>query len=319
VAFLAAVDKESVLLFTLILVVCALFVANSATAAVRSPRRELGVLACLGWTRPRIYAAVLGELALLGLGAGVAGGALSLPVAAALHLHVSLGRAILAVPAAVALAVAAGGVPAWLASRAEPIAAIRPPVLPARRARRLSGVMGLAVVNVLRTPGRSLVGAFSLAAGVAALTMLTAVTLAFRGTIVGSLLGNAVAVQVRGVDYVAVAATIALGVMAVADVLFLNIRERAAELATIRALGWPESALGRLVVTEGAAIGLCGSLVGAAAGLAGAAEFAGQFPAQLLLAAAAAGLAGMLVTVIAALVPAQLLRRLPTAQLLAEE
>jgi putative ABC transport system permease protein len=242
VAILAAVDKESVLLFTLILVVCALFVANSATAAVRSRRRELGVLACLGWTRPRIYAAVLGELALLGLGAGVAGGALSLPLAAALHLHVSLGRAILAVPAAVALAVAAGGVPAWLASRAEPIAAIRPPVLPARRARHLSGVIGLAVVNVLRTPGRSLVGAFSLAVGVAALTMLTAVTLAFRGTIVGSLLGNAVAVQVRGVDYVAVAATIALGVMAVADVLFLNIRERAAELATIRALGWPESA-----------------------------------------------------------------------------
>jgi putative ABC transport system permease protein len=46
-----------------------------------------------------------------------------------------------------------------------------------------------------------------------------------------------VAVQVRCVDYVAVAATIALGVTAVADVLFLNIRERAAELATIRAAG----------------------------------------------------------------------------------
>jgi ABC-type antimicrobial peptide transport system permease subunit len=149
--------------------------------------------------------------------------------------------------------------------------------------------------------------------------VLTAVTLAFRGTVVGSLLGNAVAVQVRGVDYVAVAATIALGVMAVADVLFLNIRERAAELATIRALGWPESALSRLVVTEGAAIGLCGSLVGAAAGLAGAAEFAGQFPARLLLAATVAGLAGVLVTVVAALVPAQLFRSLPTAQLLAEE
>jgi putative ABC transport system permease protein len=76
-----------------------------------------------------------------------------------------------------------------------------------------------------------------------------------------------VAVQVRCVDYVAVAATIALGVTAVADVLFLNIRERAAELATIRP----------------------------------------------------AGLASVLVTVVAALVPAQLPRRLPTAQLLAEE
>ena len=319
VAILSAVDKKSVVLFTLILVVCALFVANSATAAVRNRRQELGVLACLGWTRPRIYATVLGELALLGLAAGVAGGALSLPLAAALQLRVSPGRAILAVPAAVGLAVAAGGVPAWLASRADPVAAVRPPVLDAGQARHPRGVMGLAVVNVLRTPGRSLVGALSLAVGVAALTMLTAVTLAFRGAIVGSLLGNVVAVQVRSVDYVAVAATVVLGVLAVADVLFLNIRERAAEFAAIRAFGWPESALGRLVVTEGAVIGLAGSLAGAAAGLAAAAEFAGQFPVRLLLAATAAVLAGVLVTVAAALLPAQLLRRLPTAQVLAEE
>ncbi len=106
--------------------------------------------------------------------------------------------------------------------------------------------------------------------------MLTAVTFAFRGVVVGTLLGNAVAVQVRGVDYVATIATIALGVLAVADVVFLNIRERAPELATIRAFGWRESALSRLVVTEGALIGVGGALAGAALGLAATAEFTGQ-------------------------------------------
>ena len=45
VAILNAVDKTSVVLFTLILVVCVLFVGNAATAAVRGRRRELGVLA----------------------------------------------------------------------------------------------------------------------------------------------------------------------------------------------------------------------------------------------------------------------------------
>jgi hypothetical protein len=55
--------------------------------------------------------------------------------------------------------------------------------------------------------------------------MLAAVTFAFRGVIVGSLLGDAVAVQVRGVDYVAAIATIALCVLAVADVMFLNVRD----------------------------------------------------------------------------------------------
>ena len=319
VAILTAVDKKSVLLFVLILVVCALFVANSATAAVRGRRQELGVLACLGWTRPRLFTVVLGELAVIGLAAGVLGAAASLPVAALLHLHASPGRAALAVPAAVILAVAAGVGPAWLAARADPVASVRPPVLAVRRGHHPAGLIGLAAVNVLRTPGRSLVGALSLAVGVAALTLVTGVTLAFRGVVVGSLLGDAVAVQVRGVDFVAIAATVALGVLAVTDVVVLNIRERSAEFATLRALGWPESALGRLVVGEALLIGVAGSVAGAALGLAAAAEFTGQVPGRLWLAALAGVVAATAVTSGAAILPARMLRYLPTAQLLAEE
>ncbi len=319
VAILSSIDKNSVVLFALILIVCVLFVANSASAAIRGRRRELGVLACLGWTRPRLFTAVLGELAAIGLAAGLLGAVAALPLSSAVGLHASLGRAALAVPIAVGVAVIAGLIPASLAALAEPVASVRPPVLGVRRARQPGGITALAAVNVLRTPGRAAVGAVSLAVGVTALTILAAVTIAFRGVVVGSLLGNAVAVQVRGVDYVAVTATVALGVFAVADVVFLNIRERAPELAAIRAFGWPESALSRLVVTEGAIIGLVGSLAGAALGLAAAANFAGALPASLYLIAAAAVAGGLLVTISAALLPAQALRRLPAAHLLAEE
>jgi putative ABC transport system permease protein len=318
VTILDAVDRSSVTLFVLILVVCALFVANSATAAVRGRRQELGVLAALGWTRPRLFAAVLGEVALTGLAAGVLGALLSPPLAAALGLHASLARAALAIPVAVVLAVVAGAVPAWLAARADPVASVRPPVLAVRRARQPSGISGLALVNVLRTPGRTAVGALALAVGVTALTLLIAVTLAFRGAVVGTLLGNVVTVQVRGVDYVAVTATVALGVLAVADALLISITERAPELAAIRAFGWPEPALRRLVITEGALTGIAGSVIGAALGLAGAAAFTHQLPPLLFAAAAAAAAAGVLVTGAAALLPAHLLRRLPAAQLLAQ-
>jgi hypothetical protein len=258
ISILTAVDRSSVALFVLILVVCALFVANSATAAVRGRRTELGVLTCLGWTRPRVFATVLGEVTLIGLTAGILGALLSPPLAAALGLHASVTHAALAIPVALALALVAGAVPAALAARAEPMAAVRPAVLAVRRARQPSGVTGLAVVNVLRTPGRMIVGAVSLGVGVTALTLLVAVTLAFRGAVVGTLLGNVVTVQVRGVDYVAVAATVILGVLAVADALLISITERAPELATLRAFGWPEAALRRMVITEGALTGLAG-------------------------------------------------------------
>jgi putative ABC transport system permease protein len=318
-AILTAVDKDSVVLFGLILIVCVLFVANSASAAVRGRRRELGILAALGWTRPRLFAAVLGELAAIGLTSGVLGALAALPLSSALGLHASPGRAALAVPVAVAVAVIAGLIPAGLAASAEPAESVRPPVLGVRRGHQPGGVTGLAAVNVLRTPGRALVGAISLAVGVTALTLLTAMTFAFRGVIVGSLLGDAVAVQVRGVDYVAVIATVALGVLAVADVIFLNITERAPELAAIRTFGWRESALSRLVITEGAIIGLGGSLAGAAIGLAAAADFAGQLPGRLFLIAAVAVAGGVLITAAAAFLPARALRRLPAAHLLAEE
>jgi putative ABC transport system permease protein len=319
VAILSAVDKNSLVLFFLILIVCVLFVANSATAAIRGRRRELGVLACLGWTRPRLFTVVLGELAAIGLTAGVLGAAAALPLSQALGLRASPERAALAVPTAIAVAVIAGLIPAWLAARTDPATSIRPPVLAVRRSRQPGTVTGLAATNVLRTPGRALTGAVGLAVGITALTMLAAVSLTFRGVVVGSLLGNAVAVQVRGVDYIAVAATVLLGVLAVADVVFLNITERAAELAVIRALGWQESALSRLVITEGVIIGLVGSLAGAAIGLGAAATFAGQAPGPLYLVAATAVAGGMLVTAAAAVWPAQALRRLPAAQLLAAD
>jgi len=319
VLILKAVDKTSVALYVLILVVCVLFVGNAATAAVRGRRRELGVLASLGWRRSRLFATVLGELAGIGLAAGLLSAAIAIPISAALGLNAAPLRTLLAVPVAIAVAVVAGLAPAWLAARADPVSSVRPPVLAVRRARQPGSITALAALNVTRTPGRTAIGVVSLAIGIAAVTMLTAVTFAFRGVVVGSLLGDAVAVQVRSVDYVAAVATVALGVLAVADVVFLNITERAAELATIRSFGWRDSALARLVITEGAIIGVTGSLIGAAAGLAAAAWFAGQLPGRLIAIAVAAVVAGVLITSGAALLPAALLRRLPTAHLLAEE
>jgi hypothetical protein len=319
ITILTAVDKNSVALFALILIVCVLFVANSASAAIRSRRRELGVLSCLGWTRPRLFASVLGEIAAIGVAAGILGAIAALSLASVLGLHAAPGRAAAAVPVAAAVAIIAGLVPAWLAARADPVESVRPPVLSVRRRHHPRGVAGLAMVNVLRTPGRALVGAVSLAVGITALTVLAAATVAFRGVVVGSLLGDAVAIQVRGVDYIAVIATVVLGVLAIADTIFLNITERAGELAAIRTFGWPESALARLVITEGTLIGLAGSLAGAGLGLALAAGFTGQLPGSLILTAAGAAAAGVIITAAAALLPARALRRLPAAPLLARE
>lgn len=60
---------------------------------------------------------------------------------------------------------------------------------------------------------------------------LAGISTAFEGEVAGSLLGDAVSVQVRSSDYAAAAVAALLGAAAVADVLYLNVRERAAEYA----------------------------------------------------------------------------------------
>ncbi|MGH9248200.1 MAG: FtsX-like permease family protein, partial [Acidimicrobiales bacterium] len=186
-------------------------------------------------------------------------------------------------------------------------------------ARRRRTVLGLAVANVARVPGRTLLGAACLGVGVCGLTLVAAVTWAFHGTVVGSLLGEAVSLRVRGVDVAAVAVTMALGALAVADVLYLNLRERANEFAALSATGWSHSALARLIGYEGLAVGLLGALLGAAAGFAGAAWFAGQVTPRLVVTGIAAAATGVLLTAGAALVPVWLVHRQPLTTLLAEE
>ncbi|MFI7073787.1 FtsX-like permease family protein [Micromonospora sediminicola] len=314
-----AVDRKSAVLFALVLVVCALFLGNAVTAAVRDRRAELAVLACLGWSARRIGALVLGEVATLGLAAGLLGVGLAVPLGRALGIDVEWDRALLAVPVALLLALVAGLAPALRAARAHPAAALRPPVAAALRAHRTRTVAGMAVVNLARVPARTVLGAAALAIGVASLTVVGAVAYAFRGAIVGSLLGDTVSLDVRGADTLAAVATVLLGAAAVADVLYLDVRDRATELAALQATGWTDGALTRLVGYQALFLGGLGALSGAGLGLGGAAWLVGDLPAALVTTAVLAALAGVLVTCLAALVPAYLLRRLPTARLLAQE
>ena len=319
VAILAAADKKSLVLFVLILVVCALFVTNAASAAVRARRTELGVLAALGWTAWRRFAIMIGEVATIGLSAGLLSAVVALPISAAAGVRGSPIRAALAIPAALLLALLAGAVPAARAARLEPVAAVRPVVLESHRSFHPRGMTQLALINTLRAPGRTLLGAASLAVGVGTLTLLLAATLAFHNILVGTLLGSAVSVQVRGSDYFAATAIILLGVGAVADVLYLNVLDRAGELATLRATGWDRVTLMRLVATEGLWIGALGSLAGAALGLAGAAAFAGALPTELIVTSLIAALVGTVLSGTVSVLLATSLNRTPTLALLAGE
>ena len=319
VVFLDAVDRKSLALFALVLVVCCFFLANGAFAAARARRSEVGVLRTLGWSQLAIFRALLGELALIGALAGIVGTALGAALVPASSLDLPLAHTLLVLPLSLALACVAGLVPVWRAAQTSPLEAVRSEIAGDVRRRRVRRIAVLALVNLRRLPVRTVVAAAGLAIGAAALTLLLGIERAFHGTLVGTLLGNTISLQVRGVDLVAVLLTIALAAISVADVLYLNLQERAAEFVTLRTTGWSEAHLMRLVAWEALGLGLAGSLAGAACGLVLGAILLDVPVGSLALAAGLAAVCGTATALCASLLPLSQIRRLTPAAVLAAE
>jgi putative ABC transport system permease protein len=315
----SSVDRKSVVLFGLVLAACGLFVANAVSASVRLRRRELAVLSCVGWSRRRIGALVLGEVALVGRVAGGVAVALSMVVAGLAGIEITPLHAVMSIPVAIGVALVAAVVPAMRAARAFPGPGLELAVLSAKRGRARRSVLGMAMSNVARVPARSGVGVAALAVAVAGLTGLALISWQFHGQAQGTLLGDYISVQVRGVDVAAALVTAGLGVFAVADALYLNIRERAAEMAALRAGGWSDAELARVTLYEGALLGVAGATVGAALGMVAVAWFTQTLPAEVIAMTALIAAAGAALTTITAMIPAQLTRTVHLTAALAHD
>jgi putative ABC transport system permease protein len=320
---LRAVDTKSAVLFVLVLVVCALFLCQAALASVRSRRTEIGTMRCLGWSAREVFTVIAGELLMIGALAGAVGSLLAFGLGTALDLDTSFGRAALVLPVAVALAFVAGSFPAWRATRLGPLDAIRPPVSPSGRARPIRSVLGMALRNLTRMRGRTVLGASGLALAVAAFTVLLSVTLAYNGEVTGSLLGNAVVAQARAADYASVALSLLLGAAGAVDVLVLSQRERAGDLAVLRATGWTSRDFARLTIYEGMGLALLGGLVGSALGVGVvtvlSSDMLGGHALMLVLAGLLGTVAAVALIATALVVPIRALNRIAPAQLLAVE
>jgi len=319
VGFLRALDRKDLGLFALILIICGFFLGNGTLASVRARRFEIGTLLTIGWSRPAIFRVVLAELALAGLAAGVLGAVIAALLTKTLALDAPLTRSLLVVPVALGLALVFGVLPAWSAARGAPRDALVAPVANRRRGRPVRHLLALALANVTRLPMRTALGAAGLALGVAALTVLFAIQQAFQGTLVGTVLGNAVSVQVHGADFFAAGLTVALAALSVADVVYLNLRERAAEIVTLKTIGWAWRHIAFTVLLEGLLLGLLGSLAGAIIGLL-VGSFVFSLPlSSLALAAAISAGGGVAAAMLACLLPLSQLARLTAPAILAAE
>jgi putative ABC transport system permease protein len=314
-----AIDQKTRLLTLLVLILGTVFTASAVAASVRTRRPELAVLACTGWPRRSLFGLILSECALLGCAAGLGGAGLAAALAPLAGTKFGAGTYLALAATALLLTCLAGLYPALMAARAHPgTATAQVPGGRRYRELRVGTLARLAVVNVLRVPGRSLLAAAGVALGVAGLTLLTVLTLAFHGAASGTLLGQAIIVQVHAADYVAAAVCAVLGLALAGDIYYTATRDRAGEQALLRATGWTDTDLTRLGAAETAITALAGAVAGCALPVLGVWLAAGTAPAGAIAAAAGIGVAGVALTMLASLTPARRLMRTAPARHLAE-
>lgn len=258
-------------------------------------------------------------MAIVGLIAWTLGTGLAAILVAVLSLSLPLLHVLLVLPISVLLAAMAGALPAWLASRGLPLDALRPPVAARRRARHVRRLTTLAWVNLMRLPGRTVVAAAGLAIGVAALAMLIGIERAFQGTLVGTVLGSALSLRVHGADFAAVGLTLALAALSIADVVYLNLRERQTELVTLYALGWTHGHLRRMVIFEALGLGTIGSLSGAVPAAVVGGAVLGIPTVSLSISVLTAAVAGTVAAILASLIPLIRISRIVVPAALAAE
>ena len=315
----SAIDQKTRLLMLLVLVLGTVFTASAVAASVRVRRPELAVLACTGWPRRSLFSLILAECALLGSASGIGGAALAAALARPAGARFGVGTYLALAVATAALTCLAGLYPALMAARAHPgTATAQVPGGRGYRRLRVGSPARLAVVNVARVPGRSLLAAAGVALAVAGLTLLAVLTLAFHGAAAGTLLGQAIIVQVHAADYAAAGTCAVLGLALAGDIYYTATRDRAGEHALLRATGWTNSDLTRLGAAETAITAVAGAVTGSALPVLGVWLAAGRASALAIAAAAGIGAVAVALTMLASLAPARHLMRTPPARHLTE-
>lgn len=263
-----SVERVNFIFFGVILVVSTLSILNTGLMTAVGRKRQVALQKALGWRSSTVLAASLLEMGGLGSLAGALGAVLAAALAPALGLEMPPARAALLIPLGATLTMLGGLLPAVSSARLPPALALAQGETRPGRSRRSGGLglAGYARQGLLRRRIRTYLTALTIALGTALLAAFLTGTMALRGYLSGSLLGDYVILRVEPLHYVMAAVTLLVAGITTAESLLVSALERRREIGVLKAIGWRGSQVLRLFLLEGLTLGLIGGLVGVATG-----------------------------------------------------
>lgn len=126
---------------------------------------------------------------------------------------------------------------------------------------KLRSILTLALKELFGKWKRNSLSVLSIALPTALLTFFLFVTFQLQGVLYTSWLGKFVALQVGPMHYVTMGIAITIAILTTGEIMWQNVTDRRASLAVLKAVGWSNNSIQRLIVLEGVFVGLIAGLV----------------------------------------------------------
>jgi hypothetical protein len=299
--FLQAISLQNLAFFAIVLISAFILVAQTAYVSVRRRRTELAVLRALGWPPWRIALLIELEMLILGLSVGIVGFAIGLPVALLEHVGLTTWVIVGVIPLSVVIALLAGLIPALGGTRGTTLSVLVPHE-DIRERRLASSPLTLGLRNALALRWDVAMGIAALTLGGALVAVVELVAAGFRGQLDTTLLGTYLSGEVKPFHFAVGGLAVAVGAIAVAQLITLTYLERRTQLATLRALGWSRADVVKMLLGQATGIGFVAA--GLAVAVSIVAGWALSASATVMLGSAATALAmTVIATAIAVLAP----------------
>ena len=300
----SGLGQDSMVLSALVLLAGEVVLAWGTWQVMCGRRSELATLRALGWQRRQLGSKLLAEFALAAVVAAAAATLAGYTVGALVGRRewawLLLGG--VAAGAVVLLGTWRPRRPAAAGVLAEPRRGRQPSRATVRRQERTAVPSG-PLRALLRSPSRTLLSTFVIAVADVALSLGLAARWAFSGAATPWTL-RPLTWESAVVNATAVLLALLLATFTVADLNSATLREHAAELRTLRAIGWTAGDLTRLMLRNALLPGLAGGLAGGAFDLLAGLPVASSAPQRLIALVGLAAAAGVAMSLLAAGVPA---------------
>jgi hypothetical protein len=248
-----------------VIIVAIVYVFSSNIIMMYARKKEFAVLLSVGWRPNQLMKLLFVEASLVGLFVTIMSWFILGLIYVIYDVETSLVRILLIGLFGLAIYLLGALIPGLLVRKISPYETIKTgEIAKQKRFLRTKTVLSMSFNNILTKWKRSILSIIAIALPTSLLIFFLFITLRLRGVMYTTRLGDFVAMEVGPMHYIAMGVAISIAILTTAEIIWQNVSERQPELAVLKALGWQNKTVRKMVWFEGALCGLFAGIIGIA-------------------------------------------------------